>query len=363
VGRPFGGIIFGQIGDLFGRKKSLILSIISMAIPSVGIGLLPTYASIGVFAPILLGIFRLLQSLPAGGELPGAFCFLYESAPQNHRRYMTSWGTVGQQLGIMISMLECFLLETFLSHEELISWGWRLSFILGGGIALFGLYLRHSLHETPLYQDMVRHRHAKQSLSVIFHHYKWHMGQGIFFCLLNSVGFYLISMLFPVYFSNILGIKYDKNLLIGIAILLISTIPLPFIGKLGDHFSNKKILICSTMLIILLLYPLWVLIPGGPLILSVSVALLFILFFAALTALLPYQFASLFPTPVRYTCVGISYNIVDGILGGASPVIALYLLDRMNSQAACYWMLFFCALISLASYFSIDETKEHLLPK
>jgi MHS family proline/betaine transporter-like MFS transporter len=360
--RPLGGIIFGRIGDLFGRKKSLILSIIIMAIPSFAMGLLPTYEKIGVFAPIILGLLRLLQALPSGGELPGAFCYLYESTPHGHRRYMTSWGVVGQQIGIIISMLECFLLEQFLSRDQLIAWGWRFSFVIGGCIALFGFYLRNKLHETPLYKDMERHRHAKQSISEVFRHYKTQMGKGILFCLLNSVGFYLISILFPVYFTVILGINYDKNLIISIALLLLTTIPLPFIGMLGDHISNKKILIFSTILIILLLYPLYILIPDYSAVISSIVAVLFILAFTCLSALIPYRFAVLFPTTVRYTCVGISYNIVDGILGGFSPVIALIFLSRSNSQASCYWILLISAVISLASYFLIDEKKENITP-
>jgi len=239
---------------------------------------------------------------------------------------------------------------------------WRLSFVIGGCIALFGFYLRNKLHETPLYKDMERHRHVKQSISEVFRHYKLQIGKGIWFCLLNSVGFYLISILFPIYFSIILGINYDSNLIISIAILLLTTIPLPFIGMIGDHISNKKILIFSTVLIILLLYPLYILIPGHSVVISLIVAILFILAFTCLSALIPYRFAVLFPTTVRYTCVGISYNIVDGILGGFSPVIVLYFLNKSGSQASCYWILLICALISLVSYFYIDEQKEHITP-
>lgn len=362
LARPFGGIIFGRIGDLVGRKRSLILSIVALAIPSFVMGMLPTYEKIGLAAPLIFGITRILQALPAGGELPGAFCYLYESTHIHHRRYMTSWGAVGNQIGIVISMFECYLLEQFLTPEQLISWGWRLSFMLGGVIALFGFYLRYRLNETPLYKDMERHHHVvRQPILQVVNHYRKQILMGICFCLSNSVGFYLISVLFPVYFSTILNVHYDQNILISLFILILTTLPLPFIGMIGDRFSNKKILIGASIIMICLLLPLYLAVASGRSALALIIAIIFILAFTCLTALIPYRFAALFPTPVRYTCVGISYNLVDGIIGGFSPALALYFLSRTQSEAVCYWMVFVSALISLFAFFKIKEEKEHIL--
>lgn len=362
LARPFGGIIFGRIGDLFGRRKSLILSIVALAIPSFVMGMLPTYEKIGFAAPLIFGITRILQGLPAGGELPGAFCYLYESTHIDHRRYMTSWGAVGNQIGIIISMFECYLLEQFLTPEQLISWGWRLSFILGGVIALFGFYLRYQLMETPLYKDMKRHHHiVRQPILQVVNHYRKKIFMGIFFCLSNSIGFYLISVLFPVYFSTILNIPYAKNILISLFILVFTTIPLPFIGMIGDRFSNKKILIGASLVMIILLHPLHLFIARGEFVLSLIIASVFILAFTCLTALIPYRFAALFPTPVRYTCVGISYNLVDGIFGGFSPALALFFLSLTQREVVFYWMVFVSALISLFAFFKIKEKEEHIV--
>lgn len=362
LARPFGGIVFGRIGDLFGRKKSLILSIVVLAVPSFVMGVLPTYETIGLAAPILFAITRLFQALPAGGELPGAFCYLYESTHMHHRRYMTSWGAVGNQLGIIISMFECYLLEQFLTPEQLISWGWRLSFMLGGVIALFGFYLRYRLNETPLYRDMERHHHiVRQPILQVLNHYRKNILMGIFFCLSNSVGFYLISVLFPVFFSTILNIHYHENILIALFIMILTTVPLPFIGMLGDRFSNKKILIGASLVMIVLLYPLYLSIAAAASLLALMIAIIFILAFTCLTALIPYRFAALFPTPARYTCVGISYNLVDGIIGGFSPALALYFVSLNQSVSICYWMVFASAVISLLAFFKINEQKEHIV--
>ena len=361
LARPFGGVFFGRIGDRIGRKKALILSIIIMIFPTVCMGLLPTYHQIGIAAPIIIMILRLAQSLPAGGELPGAFCYLYESTHPSHRRYMTSWGAVGNQIGIIISMLECYLLERFLSPAELMAWGWRFSFLIGGLIGVFGLCLRTRLHETPLYKDIEKHHQiTKQSIYKVIIKHKRPISLGIMFCILNSVGFYLMSVLFPVYFKDVLGTTYDKNLIISVLLLILTTIPLPFLGMMGDKFSNKKMLIISTIGIILLLYPLYLSLSQHSLVFSGILGVAFILFFTCLSALIPYRFANLFSTPIRFTCVGISYNIVDGIIGGFSPAIVLYLINRTGSQTYFYLSLLATALISLFAFFMIQENKQHI---
>lgn len=359
LARPIGGIFFGRIGDHIGRKKSLVLSITMMIFPTFFMGLLPSYQQIGFWAPITLCVLRFFQAFPAGGELPGAFCYLYESTHPSHRRYMTSWGAVGNQIGIIISMLECYLLEKFLSPEELISWGWRISFLMGGLIGLFGFYLRRKLHETVLYKETESHHHlTKVSTFITLCNHKAKIFNGVLFCLLNSVGFYLISVLFPVYFVNVLGVSYDNNLIISASLLMLTTIPLPFIGMLGDRWNNKKMLVVSTVFIILLLYPIYQSLMLRSLILSSVLAITFILFFTCLTALIPYRFANLFTTPVRFTCVGLSYNIVDSIGGGFSPFFALYLLNRTGSQAYFYLILLASALVSLFAFSRIQE-KNH----
>jgi MHS family proline/betaine transporter-like MFS transporter len=130
---------------------------------------------------------------------------------------------------------------------------------------------------------------------------------------------------------------------------------------IGDRFSNKKILIGASLVMIALLYPLYLFIVNDQSIFSLIVAIIFILAFSCLTALIPYRFAALFPTPVRYTCVGISYNLVDGIIGGFTPALALYFVSLNETESICYWMVFVSALISLFAFFRIKEEKEHIL--
>lgn len=359
LARPLGGLFFGRLGDLIGRKKSLILSLLVMTVPTFVTGLLPTYAQIGLFAPWILACMRVLQSFPAGGELPGAFCYLYESARPQNRRFMCSWAALGYQVGVLISTIECFLLEKLLSPEDLMNWGWRISFLLGGVVGLLGLCLRYKLHETPLFREMVQHEKVVRDpiWKVLFKHKKG-IFLGFLFCALNSSAFYLLSVNFPVSLGQILNTSYLDNLVITILLLLVITIPLPYFGKLGDLYSNRKMLIGSTLGILALLYPLYLSIQQCVAIPMGIFLLFFALFFTILSALIPYIMCPLFPTSVRFTCVAVSFNVVDAVIGGFTPALTLYLYDLTGEQASFCWILLGTGLLSLISYFWIRRSHE-----
>lgn len=353
LARPIGGVFFGRLGDRIGRRKALILSLVMMTAPTFATGLLPTYAQIGIFAPIILVCMRILQSFPAGGEIPGASCYLYESSRLSSRRLMCSWASLGFQMGILISTLECFFLEKYLPHEDLITWGWRLSFWIGGLLGICGLFLRYKLHETPLYKEMMTHEKiVSNPLIEIVKKYKKKIVMSTLFCAFNSSAFYLLTINLPFYLGSRLNTSYENNLIFTSILLILITIPLPFFGMLGDRFSNKKMLIGSTVALVILLFPLCY---------SVSIAILiplvvvFCLLFTCLSALLPFAQADLFPTYARFTCLGISFNIADALIGGFTPAVALYLLHLTGQQGAFCWFLLFCALLSLSAFLRMKE--------
>lgn len=357
LARPIGGVFFGRLGDLIGRKKSLLLSMLLMTIPTFVTGFLPTYATLGLWAPVILGIMRVLQAFPAGGEIPGAFCYLYESSRFKNRRFLCSWGGVGFQVGILISTIECFILEKYLPHEDLITWGWRLSFIIGGLIGLLGLLLRSRLHETPLYKEMVTHETVvKEPLMQVINEHKNKIGRGILYCALNSSSFYLLTVNLPVYFGTELGFTYSNNLILTFILLIFVTVPLPFFGLLADKLNNnKKTLILTTLGIIAILYPLSLTINNVSILFTGILIVLFSLLFTWQSALIPYIMPDLFPIRVRFTCVGLSYNLVDALIGGFTPVIALYLLNLTGKEASFTWILLGGALLSLSGYLMMKE--------
>src|SRR5579883_2610675 len=157
IARPLGGLVFGYIGDHLGRKSALFSSIVLITVPTFLVGLLPTYAQIGAWSPFLLGLMRFLQGFPAGGEFPGAMCYLIESSSPKRRGYMGSWTFFGSQLGSIFSMVEVLLMEHFLPARDLETWGWRMTFIIGGVIGLLGCFLRQRLKETPIFHEVEKH--------------------------------------------------------------------------------------------------------------------------------------------------------------------------------------------------------------
>lgn len=354
--RPLGGIFFGRLGDRIGRRKALLWSILSMTIPTLMMAFLPSYLSVGLLAPILLCVTRLFQSFPAGGELPGAFCYLYESAQFNNRKYLTSWGFVGNQIGIILAMVECLIFETYFSAEALATWCWRLSFLIGALIGLYGFYLRYTLRETPVWEHLEKtHKLIKSPISKILLRHKWKILKGIGYSAIPSVSFGALTSFFPIYFEEFLGASYSKNLVILIVILIVVTIPLTFFGKLADKYDYKKILVSCTAFIIFLMLLLRFL--GIDSFGSLIICTLLAISFSCLYAILPFILTDLFPTSLRFTGIALTFNIADSF-EGFTPVAALYLLHISERQAPYFWILIICALISLGSYLTIENKKE-----
>jgi Major Facilitator Superfamily. len=354
--RPFGAVIFGRLGDLIGRKKAFIGSILTMTIPTFLMGCLPTYQTAGMYAPIMLCLLRLFQSIPSAGEAPGTFCFLYENASENNKKFMTSWGAFGNQIGAILGVIQVFLIDQLMSDEFIMTWGWRISFWSGGIIGLFGVYLRGKLQETPTFQKMkFSHKLDRETLLEVIRKHKNKIGIGAAFCAINASTFYLIATYIPAYFNQTLGLGNFGNSIISLTILILLTILLPFFGVLGEKVSNKMLLIWSCILIIVLLIPIYFGVVNGNFFLMVVSGFLYIIPIACMTALLVYRITDLFPPAVRYTGVGLAFNLSDGIIGGFTPAISLILLEYTKNQAGFCLFILLCAVVSLASYLTIKE--------
>lgn len=356
LARPLGGLFFGRLGDCIGRKKAFILSLMMMTFPTIFSGLLPTYAQVGALAPILLTCIRFLQAFPSGGELPGAFCYLYECSPLNKRKYFCSWACFGVLSGLLLSVIECFVLESLLSHQDLITWGWRLSFLLGGALGFFGVYIRSKLHETPLYEDMAKHSSiVKEPILRILYEQRKNLLKGTLFWVFNSSAIFFITVNVPSYLKNMLGSSYQKSLIVMCSLLILIIALLPFFGLLANKLNNKKIIIFSAVGSISLLMPLNYFIDYANLVGLCITITLFSILLSCNNALLSYITPELFPTRVRYTCVAVSFNISDTFVGGFTPFCVLYLTQRLQYEGAFTWVLLFFALTSLVSYILMKE--------
>jgi len=163
ISRPIGGLFFGYIGDRYGRRIALLSSIIMITFPTFMMGFLPIYAEIGYWAPVLLVALRLLQGFPVGGQFPGTMCYLAESVSPKERGFIGSFAFFGTQLGIMINILECLYIDRYVSTQQFLDWGWRVSFITSGFIGLLGFALGYILKETPLFLSLEKQEHVNKA--------------------------------------------------------------------------------------------------------------------------------------------------------------------------------------------------------
>lgn len=364
LSRPIGGFLFGRWGDLLGRKSAFVWSILIMTVPTFLMGCLPTHTEWGKWAPFCLILLRLIQSLPESGESPGSFCFLYENANSKNKVFMTSWGAFGNQIGAIIGVFEALVLDQFMSEEFLLSMGWRISFWSGSAIGLMGFILRKTLDETPVFKEIKsNHEIDTETFLEVIEKNKKKILIGTSYGIVNAATFYLIAAYLPSYFNERLGLSVHGNALISLSILILTTILLPVFGAIGNkvcpHKKNylrvKPLMIASAVSIILLLMPLYYFIYTDQILMTFVITYLYTIPITCITALIPFVLLRLFPAPIRFTGVGLAFNLADGFIGGFTPAIAILLTRYANNQAAFCWFILACAVISLISYFKIKE--------
>jgi len=362
LSRPIGGLIFGYFGDKLGRKKSFMLTILLVAFPSFLITLMPDISSWAFFSMIYLAIMRFFQGIPAGGELPGALCYLYESAKPSRRKYLCSYLFVGPQIGQLISMVQILLFEELLTHEQLVTWGWRLSFFIGGMIGVSGFFIRKKLEESSSFEHLKEVHHVlKNPIKKSFLYHKKDIIQGILISVFEVVGFFLLAFFLVENSQEILNLNIKETLTLYFLVLLFITFMMPTLGYLGERLNTNYILSLSAFLTIILSLPLYLSI-------SIENALLSSIFVVLLATVLIIQFsflpsilAELYPTSVRYTCLGFSFNIADSVIGGLSPLVATLITYKTGNSAAFTVMLPISALIFLLTLPFIKRKKTSTL--
>lgn len=243
-----------------------------------------------------------------------------------------------------------------MSEEFLFSWGWRISFWAGSAIGLFGFILRKTLDETPIFKELkARHEIDTETFTQVINNHKKKIMLGTAYGVVNASTFYLVATYLPSYFNIALGLNVRDNALVSLSILILTTILLPVFGVLGDKFRIKLMMIGSGFSIIALLIPLYYSIHAHNIILSLVLAYLYVIPITCITAFIPFILLRLFPAPVRFTGVGLAFNLADGFVGGFTPAIAILLTRYTDSQAGFCWFILLCTIISLISYFKIKE--------
>ncbi len=355
--RPIGGWLFGVIADRTGRKKAMTLSVLLMSLGSLMIAITPTYNQIGVFAPAILLLARLLQGLSVGGEYGVSATYLSEMATPHRRGFYSSFQYVtligGQLLALGIQIL---LQKVFLSEEQLQSWGWRIPFVIGAMLSITALYLRSSLHETKAFDAHKKDKH-KGSLKQLFKHPKAILTV-VGLTLGGTIAFYTYTTYMQKFLVNTVHLSKEQSTLISFLTLFSFALLQPAFGSLSDRIGRKPLLIGFGILGTLCTYPLL-----NALSLTQSPYIAFMLLLLALIIVSGYTSinaivkAELFPAEIRALGVGFPYAFTVAIFGGSAEYIALW-FKNAGHEHYFYWYVTACVFVSLIIYVSMQETKK-----
>ena len=355
--RPIGGIVWGSIGDKIGRRTALSWSILIMSGATTVIALLPSYAQIGIMAPILLLIVRMVQGFSASGEYAGATSFIAEYSPTNRRGFYTSMVPASTAAGLLAGSLMSAALFGILTEEQMQSFGWRLPFLLAFTLGLIGLYIRLTLEDTPKFRELEETHHVEATpVRELFTDYRKQIVIAFGVTCLNAVGFYLILSYMPTYLITEMGMGQSESF-IATSISLFAYIFLIFLmGQLSDRFGRKTALITASLLFIVLTVPLFSMLDGAT---FLTIVLIQITFGALLTVndgTLPCFLSEIFPTKVRYSGFAFSFNTANALFGGTAPFVATWLIGLTGSKLAPAWYLVAAAAVALVAMLLARET-------
>ena len=331
LARPLGGIIMAHFGDLLGRKRMFMLSIVLMTLPTLAIGLLPVYAVIGIWAPILLLVFRLMQGAAIGGEVPGAWVFVSEHVPKRHVGFACGVLTAGLTGGILLGSLVAMGVNKFYTPAEVLAEGWRIPFIIGGVFGFIAFWLRQWLQETPVFQEMqARHALSKEMpLTTVLREHRTSVILTMLMTWLLSAAIVVMILMTPALFQKLYAVSPETTLLANsIAILALSVGCIVF-GSLADRYGPGRVLVAGCIALgisSLVLYQ-------QVAISTENINLLYAVcgFFVGVIGVVPSMAVNAFPAEIRFSGLSFSYNVAYAIFGGLTPVVVTSLLpfDKM----------------------------------
>jgi MHS family proline/betaine transporter-like MFS transporter len=333
--RPLGGLFFGSLGDRIGRQRTLAAVVILMSLSTFAIGVLPGYATVGVVAPVLLLVARVLQGFSAGGEIAGATSFINEYVPANRRGLLSGLLPAASATGLLFGAVLLTILTANLSEDGMISWGWRVPFLIALPLGIIGLYLRLKIEDTPMFQALVSTAKPDPTpiRSSIKGQFKW-IAIAFGATLTYGVGFYTVMSYMPTYLKRVTDFGGGSMFVVTAAVLLAHIVALPLWGALSDRIGRKPVLLGASIALMIVTYPAFVLIAqGGKLVAILAGAAMGALIAAGAAPLFAFM-AEMFPTRVRTSSVSIGYNASVMIFGGTAPFIATFLIDRTGSDVA-----------------------------
>lgn len=362
--RPLGGLFWGPLGDRYGRKSVLSMTILMMSLATLCIGLIPSYSSIGFWAPALLILLRLVQGFSTGGEYGGAATFMAEYAPDNRRGFYGSFLEVGTLAGFSLGALLMLGFSMVLGESQMHEWGWRLPFIVAAPLGLSGLYLRARMEDTPIFREIERAGakepgHLRELSDLLRGYTKPLVVMGVLVIALNVVNYTLLSYM-PTYFQLRLGLSSDQALYVPIIGMLFMMMLVPVAGALSDRVGRKPLWWASLGGLLLLAIPAYQLMATGVTGAVIGFAILGILYVPQL-ATISATFPAMFPTHVRFAGVAIAYNVSTSLFGGTAPALNSWAIGATgNLLMPAYVMMGSCLIGMMALPFLVETAGQSL---
>lgn len=357
--RPLGGFVWGAVGDRIGRKRTLALTVLLMSVATTLMGLLPGYATIGLAAPVLLVVLRFVQGVSAGGEISGAVSFVAEHAPDDRRGFYVGMISVGSVVGTLLGSLLPGIMLLTLSTEDMQSWGWRIPLLVALPMGVIGLWIRRRLDETPFFLALreERNRESNPVRAAL-------TGPGqrrlliTAFCLVavNASSFYMIVGYLPSFATKSLALSGFQAFAPSVIALVACLLAEIGGARISDRIGRKPVLLTSGIGLLVLAYPSFLLITSGTFGLIVCGLVLFGLLAGAYAAVINGALTELFPTRVRVSGHGITYNLSVALFGGSAPYLLTWLGAVTGSTMVGAFYVMLLAVVSLPAVLSLSET-------
>ncbi|EAY71705.1 Major facilitator superfamily (MFS_1) transporter [Burkholderia dolosa AU0158] len=368
VVRPLGGMVFGPLGDRIGRQRVLAATMIMMAVGTFAIGLIPSYASIGIMAPVLLLVARLVQGFSTGGEYGGAATFIAEFSTDKRRGFMGSFLEFGTLIGYTLGAATVAALTATLSHDALLSWGWRVPFFIAGPLGLVGLYVRLKLEETPAFKKEAEAREAderarpKQRFGTLLAEQWKPLLQCVGLVLIFNVTDYMALSYLPSYLSATLHFDESHGLFLVLLVMVLMMPMTLYAGHLSDKLGRKPVMMFGCVGLLVLSVPALLLIRTGGTLAVFGGMMIYGTLLSTFTGVMPSALPALFPTRIRYGALAIGFNVSVSLFGGTTPLVTAWLVDRTGDLMMPAYYLMGASFIGIVSVLALRETARQPLP-
>ncbi|WP_454727188.1 MULTISPECIES: MFS transporter [Cupriavidus] len=355
LARPLGGIIMAHFGDLLGRKKMFTLSILLMSVPTLLMGLLPTYHVIGLLAPLALLLLRVMQGAAVGGEVPGAWVFVSEHVPARRTGYACGTLTAGLTAGILLGSLVATGINSIFTPAELTDWGWRVPFLLGGVFGIGSMYLRRWLHETPVFAELQQRKAlaAEMPLKAVVRDHRGAVAVSMLLTWMLSAGIVVVILMTPTFLQKIYGFDGRTALMANSVATLCLTVGCVVAGLMADKIGARVTLFVGGLLLAISVYVFYGTLHARPDLLVPLYAVTG--FLVGTIGAVPFVLVKAFPPQVRFSGLSFSYNVSYAIFGGLTPMIVTLMLKNYP-LAPAYYVVALCVLGMVTALFVRDRS-------